>query len=115
MADKLKIGAALLLVIAALAGFYYFNDKSLFLRAVAMIVTLAVVIAIMLQTAMGRDAWAFSQDSYTEVRKVVWPTRKEAMNTTMVVVGISVVMAIFLWMLDVFLIWGVRHLTGQGA
>jgi preprotein translocase subunit SecE len=115
MSDKPKIALALLVSGGALAAFYYFQDHSLLLRVGGLLVALGMVTAIMFQTVLGRNTWAFVQESHVEVRKVVWPTRKETVNTTLLVVAISVIMAIFLWLLDFILIWAVKHLTGQGA
>jgi len=115
MADKLKIALAVLLAVSAVGGFYYFGDQSLLLRVIGLLVALGIITAIMLQTAVGRGSWAFVQDAHTEVRKVVWPTRKETVNTTLVVIAVSILMAVFLWVLDGILLWAVKHLTGQGA
>ena len=115
MADTIKLIFAASLVLGAMAAFYIFNEHSVFLRTLGVVVVFGAALAVGLQTASGKRAWEFIKDSYTEVRKVVWPTRKETVNTTLVVVAVAIVVAIFLWILDMGLIWSVKQLTGQGA
>lgn len=115
MADTIKIILAAVLALGAIAAFYFFNEHSVFLRTLGVVVVFGAATAVMLQTAMGKGVWVFAQDSYTEVRKVVWPTRKETINTTLIVVAVAILVALFLWLLDMTLIWGVKLLTGQGA
>ena len=112
MADKLKILVSILIVIAAIGGFYYFGDQSTLMRTLGLLFALAVVTFIMMQTTMGRGAWAFAQDAQVELKKVVWPTRKETVQTTLIVMAMVIVIAIFLWILDMILVWAVRLVTG---
>jgi len=72
-------------------------------------------VAMMLSTELGRTVWTFALESRQEVRKVVWPTREETMRTTMLVFVMVFVVGLILWLLDMFLFWGVRFLTGQGG
>jgi len=111
MIDKLKFVLVTLIVVASLGSFYYFSDQSMLLRVIGLLVALGAVIAIMLQTETGRGVWVFVQDSQIEIRKVVWPTRKETVQTTLIVIGMVIVIAIFLWLLDMLLIWAVRSIT----
>ncbi len=111
MTDKLKFALAVLIVVGSLGSFYYFSDQSMLLRVIGLLVALGVVSSIMLQTEMGRGAWVFVQDSQVEIRKVVWPTRKETVQTTLLVIAMVIVIAIFLWLLDMLLIWAVRSIT----
>ena len=74
---------------------------------------LAALVA--LQTAMGRAAWEFAKISRQELRKVVWPTRKETMQVTLVVFGLVVVAALFLWVVDWGLLKMMKVITGPGA
>lgn len=115
MMDKLKYLLVLLVVIAAIGGFYYYADASLLMRVLAMLAALGVATAIMLQTNPGRQAWGFFGDSWLEARKVVWPTRKETVQTTMIVMAMVVVVATILWTFDLLLTWAVKLLTGQGG
>jgi preprotein translocase subunit SecE len=113
--DKFKFVIAVLIVAAAIGGFYYYGDQSLLLRVLGLLVAIGISTAILLQTAAGHRAWEFIGESRTEVRKVVWPTRKETMQTTLVVIAMVVVVAILLWIFDMLLAWAVKLLTGQGG
>ncbi len=112
--DKVKLTIAVALMVAGVAGFYYFADQSLLMRVLGLLAVAGVSLAIAYQTAIGRKAWGFVADAQTEVKKVVWPTRKEALQTTGIVLVMVVLVAIFLWGLDSTLLWLVRMLTGQG-
>jgi preprotein translocase subunit SecE len=68
-----------------------------------------------LTTELGRTVWGFALESRQEVRKVVWPTREETMRTTLLVFAMVFIVGLILWLLDMFLFWGVRFLTGQGG
>ena len=71
--------------------------------------------AIALQTAKGRGIWTFFSDAKVEVRKVVWPSRQETIQTTLIVFLMVILVGIILWLLDIFLLWAVKLLTGQGG
>lgn len=113
--DTIKLLTALLLVICAVVGFYIYADQSLLLRVVGLMTAVAIAVVVALQTGKGRHIWAFVQDAQIEVRKVVWPTRQETVQTTLIVMLMVVLVAIFLWFLDMFLGWAIRLLTGQGG
>lgn len=115
MADKIKLLVAVLLISASIGAFYYYGDHSLLIRVIVILVAMGVATAISLQTAVGQKTLGFMRDSQVEVRKVVWPTRKETVQTTLVVMAMVVVIAIFIWLLDMMLLWAVRLLTGQGG
>ncbi len=113
--DGLKWAVALLLLGGGIGAFYVYSDESLLLRVIGLLVIAAITGAIMLQTEKGRQAWEFAREARTEVRKVVWPTRKETLQTTTVVIAIVSIVAIFLWLLDMLLAWIVRSVIGTGA
>jgi preprotein translocase subunit SecE len=113
--DTLKLVIAVLIVISAVTGFYYFADHSLLLRSVGLLAAAGVSIAIALQTEKGRNTWLFFQEAQIEVRKVVWPTRQETLQTTLIVILVVIVVAVLLWLLDMFLGWSIRNLMGQGG
>jgi len=113
--DVFKLGLALVLLTAGIAGFYYFADQMLLLRVVGLLAVAGVSVLIAAQTGMGRRSRHFLQDARSEVRKVVWPTRAETVQTTAVVVVMVVAMGVLLWLLDMFLLWAVRLLTGHGG
>ena len=112
--DKVKLTIAAAFVVAGVAGFYYFADQSLLMRVLGLLAMIGVSLAIAYQTAVGQRTLGFVTDAQTEVKKVVWPTRKEALQTTGIVFVMVLLVALFLWMLDTMLLWLVRLLTGQG-
>jgi preprotein translocase subunit SecE len=115
MADKIKWIVAALLVVGALAGFYWFEQYSLLIRVPALLAAAIICVVIVVQTTAGRQLVGFFRESQIEVRKVVWPTGKETTQTTLVVMALVVAVAVFLWLLDMFLLWSVKLLTGQGG
>jgi preprotein translocase subunit SecE len=98
--DKIKVVLAVCAVIAGVVGFYFLSDKPTVVRAGALVGGLIVAIAIAWTSALGRDFLGFAKESVRETKKVVWPTRKEAMQITAVVFGFVLVMAVFLWGTD---------------
>ena len=113
--DSLKLLAAVGILVVAVLGFYYFGEHSLLLRVVGLLLAGGAAVAVVYQTSVGRAVWQLAQDSRTEVRKVVWPTRTETVQTTLIVFVMVIVVGIILWLLDMFLLWAVRLLTGQGG
>ncbi|RMD67832.1 MAG: preprotein translocase subunit SecE [Gammaproteobacteria bacterium] len=113
--DSLKLMAAALVVAVTLVGFYYYGHLPLFLRVLGLLVGAGIGAAIALQTQKGRDAWRFVLEARDEVRKVVWPTRQETIQTTLIVFATVLIVATFLWLIDLILLWAVRVLTGQGG
>jgi preprotein translocase subunit SecE len=115
MVDKIKLALAVLVLAAGLGGFYLFSEQSLLLRVIGLLAVAGVAVAIAYQTELGRGIWRFGAESYREVQKVVWPTRKEASQTTLVVVAMVILVAFILWVFDWFLAFGVEFLTGRGG
>jgi preprotein translocase subunit SecE len=115
MADKIKLGLAVLLVIAGVAGFYLLKDSALILRVASVLAGLVAAALVAWTSAPGREFFAFAQESVAETKKVVWPSRKETVQTTGMVLAFVLVMAIFLWIVDALLVWGVKFLMGPGA
>jgi preprotein translocase subunit SecE len=103
--DKVKIGLSVVLVLAALAAFYLLGRQGPVAQWAALIVGIAAAVVIFLTAESGKQLIAFGQDSWREVKKVVWPTRKEAIQVTLYVFGFVVVMALFLWVTDKTLEW----------
>jgi preprotein translocase subunit SecE len=104
-ADKAKLGVAAVLVIAAIAGFYLLGREGQLAQWGALIVGLAAAFVVFMTAESGRQLSAFGRDSWKEVKKVVWPTRKETVQMTMYVIGFCAVMALFLWLTDKTLEW----------
>ena len=104
-ADKAKLAAAGLLVVGGVAAFYLLGKQDLWLRIIALLVLMAAAVGVFLTSVQGKELVAFGQDSVKELRKVVWPTRPEAMQMTLYVLAFVVVMALFLWLTDKTLEW----------
>jgi preprotein translocase subunit SecE len=104
-ADKAKLATAGLLVVGAIAAFYLLGQKDMWLRVLTLLVLLAAAVAMFFVSESGRQLIAFGRDASREVRKVVWPTRKEAVQMTGYVFAFVVVMALFLWLTDKTLEW----------
>ena len=115
VSDVVKQVFSVVFVVAGIAAFYYFSDVSLLFRVLGLLVVAAIVVAMMLTTEIGRNVWKFVLESKQEVRKVVWPTREETTRTTLLVFAMASIVGLVLWLLDMFLFWGVRLLTGQGG
>ncbi len=113
--DGVKMALALLVVAAGIFAFYFFSDYALLVRVVGLLVAGGIAAAIAYRTQTGRGVWAFMVDARAEVRKVVWPTKQETIQTTLIVFAMVVVVAIILWFLDMFLFWAVKFVTGQGG
>lgn len=104
-ADKAKLAAALALVIGALAAFYLLGKQGQVAQWAALIAGLGAAVVVFMVSEPGKQFVAFGRDSWREVKKVVWPTRKEAVQMTLYVFGFVVIMALFLWLTDKTLEW----------
>ena len=104
-ADKAKLAAAAVLVVGAVAVFYALGNQDLWLRVLALLALLAAALAVFFVSESGKELIAYGRDSIREARKVVWPTRKEALQMTGYVFAFVFVMALFLWMTDKTLEW----------
>jgi preprotein translocase subunit SecE len=104
-ADKAKLALAVALVIASLGAFYWLSKQGSVAQWSALLVGLVLAAAAFATSEPGKQFLAFGQDSWREVKKVVWPTRKEAMQMTAYVFAFVVIMALFLWLTDKTLEW----------
>ena len=104
-ADKLKLGLAIAMVVASLVAFYMLSKQGALAQWGALIVGLAVAVVVFLISETGKQFVAFGKDAVREVKKVVWPERKEAIQITAYVFVFVVVMALFLWLTDKTLEW----------
>lgn len=104
-ADKAKLAVAGALVVGAVVAFYLLGKQDMWVRVVALLVLLAMAVVAFFTSESGKQLIAFGQDSAKEVKKVVWPTRKEAGQMTLYVFAFVVVMALFLWLTDKTLEW----------
>ena len=113
--EKLKVAAAIALVIAGIAAYYLLGERSEWQRWLAMVAGLVLGALVFVASTIGRRFWNFVLDSRIELRKVVWPTRQETMQTTAVVFGFVVIAGLFFWVLDLALTWATDYLTGRGG
>lgn len=113
MADNIKLVLAALLAAAGVAGFYWLADSPMVLRVLSVLAGLAAAAAVVYFTAPGRQFVAFAGEARDEARKVVWPTRKETLQVTGIVILFVIVMALFLWVVDGILFWVVKTLMGR--
>jgi len=105
MADKLKFAAALLLLVAGVAGFYLLSDQPMILRVLSVLAGVAAGVAVAWFTEPGQRFFVFSREATAEAKKVAWPTRKETLQTTGIVFAFVLIMAVVLWIADKSLEW----------
>ena len=104
-ADKAKLAAAAVMVVGALAAFYVLGKQGPLVQWAALLLGLAVAIVVFFTSETGKELFAFGRDAWREVKKVVWPARKEAIQMTAYVFAFVFVMALFLWLTDKTLEW----------
>jgi len=104
-ADKAKLAAAAALVVAALAAFYWFGKQGQLAQWGALLLGLALAVVVFFTSEPGKALYAFGRDAWRELKKVVWPARKEAIQMTVYVFGFALLMALFLWLTDKTLEW----------
>jgi preprotein translocase subunit SecE len=113
--DTIKLLLALAILIAGIVGFYYFAEESLLYRVLGLLAMVGVAIGVTLTTVKGKGLVSFLGLSRSEVRKMVWPTRAETIQTTLIVFILVVILAIFLWFVDMLLGAGVKALLSVGV
>ena len=112
--DTAKLLLVVVLLVIGVFGFYRFADQALWVRLIGLLAVVGIAVFVALQTAVGRTVWQFATDSRTEVRKVVWPTRQETLQTLLIITIAVLLTALFMWLVDSVLFGIVRYLTGQG-
>ena len=116
MVDNLKLIAAVAVIIAGIAVFYAFGDMSALLRALIVVVSVVVAAGVALTSTPGKDAWQFTIGTRAEIRKVIWPSRRETMQSPLVVILMVLVVGIYLWLLDALSFWAIYELIlGLGS
>lgn len=113
--DRFKWFLVVLLLGASIISFYYFAEHSLLLRVISLLAVVGVATFLASTTEKGRSTKDFLRETHLEVRRVVWPTRKETIHMTSVVIIMVILVALIIWMLDSILLWSVRIFTGQGG
>ncbi len=110
--DTLKLAVALALALAGIAAFHLLGDVSKLVRVLGLVVSVGVAGFVAMQTVKGRALAVFASDVQIEVRKVVWPTRQETLQTTLAVLVVVIISAIILWLLDMVLGVLIRWIMG---
>ena len=113
--DALKWVLACALIIAGIVGNVYFSQVMLAVRLLLWLLLAAAITAIVLQTGKGKIFWGFLRETRIELHKVVWPTRQETIQMTMVVLVIVVITGLLLWGVDTFFVWVVSQIAGNGV
>ena len=113
--DLVKLVLAAAILIGGIVGYYWFEEESLLLRVVGVLVSFGIGVLVAFQSAQGKTLWQFIQGSRVELRKVIWPTNQETMQTTLTVLVFTLIMGIFFWLLDMGLGAVARQVTGGGA
>ncbi|GKX56791.1 protein translocase subunit SecE [Leminorella grimontii] len=110
--DTVKWIIVAVLVLAAIVGNFLYREYSVLLRATAVVVVIGIAFVIAMLTAKGKATLEFARAARIEMRKVIWPTRQEALHTTLIVAAVTVVMSLILWGLDGILVRLVSFITG---
>ncbi|UQB42022.1 preprotein translocase subunit SecE [Thiomicrospira microaerophila] len=113
--DTAKLIAAVILLVASIVAYYQFSHLHAVVRVLVVLVGVAAAIGIVYTTELGGGWYRYLVHTKKEVRQVVWPTRKETAQTTLIVVIAVILVGIFLWLIDMFFLWAVKLLTGQGG
>jgi preprotein translocase subunit SecE len=110
--DTFKLLLAIAILIAGIVGFYYYEAESQLYRVLGVVFAAGVAIAISSTTNLGQNLIGFGREARMEVRKVVWPTRQETVQTTFMVIVAVIVIGIFLWLIDMLLAEAIQMVTG---
>jgi preprotein translocase subunit SecE len=113
--DIVKLGGAIVIVIAGMAGYYFLSAQPIWVRWLVVLAALVLAALVAFQSTQGKELWQFIQSSRVELRKVVWPTQQETLQVTVLVFVVVVVLGLFFWGLDVALGSLTQWLTGRGA
>jgi preprotein translocase subunit SecE len=110
--DTFKLLLAIAVLIAGIVGFYYYEAESQLYRVLGVVFAAGVAIAISSTTNLGQNLIGFGREARMEVRKVVWPTRQETVQTTFMVIVAVIIIGIFLWLIDMLLAEAIQMITG---
>jgi preprotein translocase subunit SecE len=113
--DTAKLVLAVATLVAGIGAYYWFAGAPTAVRILMVLAGLGLGAAFLYWSAQGQVLWQFVQGSRVELRKMVWPTRQETLQTTLVVFVFVLLLGVFFWLVDMLLAWATRHLTGQGG
>ena len=111
--DKVKVLGAIFIVVAGVAAFYALDGSSQLLRVGLLIVSIIAAVGVALLSTPGQDAWDFAKGARGEIRKVVWPTRRDTVQSTLIVIVMVILIGLFLWLLDIISFWLIYDLFLQ--
>ena len=114
-ADNVKLAVAIVIVIAGVAGYYLLASQPTWMRWLPVIGSLALAAVVVAFSRYGTEFRRFVELARIELRKIVWPTRQETLQTTLVVFGFVIIAGLFFWLLDLVLAWATKALTGTGG
>ena len=114
--DTALLLASLVLLVGGLWAFYYFvGQYNVLIRTLVLLGSIGGALFVAYQTQMGRVMWSYISGAYRiELRKIVWPSRQESIQSTLMIAVVVLISALLLWGLDSALLWGVKFLTGRG-
>ena len=113
--DTFKLLLAIVVLLAGIAGFYYYEAEGLLYRVLGLLAFVLIALGMVYTTNLGQSVVGFGREARAEVRKVVWPSRQETVQTTLMVIVAVIIIGIFLWLIDMVLVSAVQYLTGQGG
>jgi preprotein translocase subunit SecE len=114
-ADKVKLAAAIVIVIAGVTGYYVLANQATWMRWLPVVGSLVLAAVVVAFSRYGSEFRRFVELARIELRKIVWPTRQETLQTTLVVFGFVIIAGLFFWVLDLVLAWATKALTGTGG
>lgn len=115
VSDIIKLLVSPILVVLGVGGFYYFSDFQFLYRIIALFIIVSASVAILFTTAKGNSIWQFILESKQEFKRIVWPTRDEAVRTTLLVFVMVSLVGFVLWFLDMLFFSAVQFLMAQGV
>jgi preprotein translocase subunit SecE len=110
--DTFKLVLAAVILLTGIAGFYHYEAEGLLYRVLGLLAFVIVALGMVYTTHLGQSVVGFGREARAEVRKVVWPTRQETVQTTLMVLVAVIIFGIFLWLIDMVLVSAVQYLTG---
>ncbi len=113
--DTAKLILAIAILIGSLVGYYVFQEVHAVIRVLGVVVGIGTALYVLYLTTIGRNWYNYLSHAKREVKQVVWPTRPETVQMTLIVFVVVILMGIFLWLVDMFFMWAVQLLTGQGG
>ncbi len=113
--DIIRWLVAIALVGSAIVAFYVYSDESTLMRVGGLLASVVLAAGIAWGTTQGQILWGMTNNAYAELRRVIWPTRTETTQTSLVVLALVIAFAIFLWLVDMVLAGAVQRFTGLGG